>query len=64
MRTRRMPQGFDALHECLEGWLAHYKQALKHFLRHSRWGKTRNRDGAHRRSHTPFLRAQMYWSAG
>ena len=64
MRTRRLPQLFDTLHECLEDWLAHHEQALQQVLWHGRGSETRDRDGVHQRSHTLFLRAQMYWSAG
>ena len=42
MRTRRMSQRFDTLHERLQDLLAHHKQALEQLLGHGRWGKTRN----------------------
>ena len=64
MRTRRRPQIGDAIHEPLQDWLAHHEKSLEQILRHGRGGETGDGGGAHRRSHPPLLRAQMYWSAG
>ena len=64
VRTRRRPQIGNATHESLQDRLAHHEKSLEQILRHSRGGETGDGDCAHRRSHSPFLRAQMYWSAG
>ena len=64
VRTRSRSQIGDAIHESPQDRLAHHEKSLEQILWHGRGGETGDGDGTHRRSHSPFLRAQMYWSAG
>lgn len=58
------PKLLNALHDGLQNWLTRDKCALEKILGHEGRGKASKRETSHRRSHTPFLRAQMYCSAG
>ena len=64
IRTWCFPKLLNALHDGLQNWLTRDKCALEKILGHEGRGKASKRETSHRRSQAPFLRAQMYCSAG